>query len=487
MVMKLQKPTLLQTHAYWAGAWQEKAETFTVFNAIDQTLIAEVSECTIEDVDRAVASASSAFKSWSNLPAVERSKLLLRWADLIDTHKEDLALIVNAEQGKPMHEALGEIDFAIPFIRWFAAEVQRMDGELIPSSSVDSRTFVLKEPIGVVAAITPWNFPVAMVLAKCAPALAAGCTVVLKPAEATPLSSLALIYLADQAGFPPGVLNVLTTSKPEIMGPVLVEHPDVRKVSFTGSTEVGKQIMTLCSAGIKKLSLELGGCAPFIVFEDADIDKAVQGAVEAKLENAGQSCVAANRFFVHELVVDEFLEKFVKAMRAYRPAPQVDLHNEECIGPMTTKAGFERQQVLVKDAAGKGACVLLGGKPSKAGGRFYEPTVLSDIKLNMQVMQQEIFGPIAPVMTFSSEAEVIELANATSYGLAAYFYSKDVTRVMRMIEALDFGVVAVNTPNFSSEMTPFGGMKQSGIGREGSKYGLNEYVELKYLKMGGLG
>ncbi|MCY1418001.1 Succinate-semialdehyde dehydrogenase [NADP(+)] GabD [compost metagenome] len=427
---------------------------------------------------RAIEAANAALEGWRAKTAKERAQILRRWFELLLEHEDDLAQLMTFEQGKPLHEALGEIRYAASFIEWFAEEGKRIYGDVIPSPSADKRLLVIKQGIGVCAAITPWNFPAAMITRKAAPALAAGCTLVIKPANETPFSALALVELAERAGVPAGVINVVTGDAPAI-GAQLTGHPLVRKLSFTGSTPVGRLLMGQCAETIKKVSLELGGNAPFIVFEDADIEAAVEGALVAKYRNAGQTCVCVNRFYVHDAVYERFTARFVE--RVSELAVGHGTAGGTQIGPLITDKAVAKVQSLIDDATGKGAELLLGGKPHALGGNFFEPTVLGGIRPGMDLLQDEIFGPVAALVRFSSDAEVIELANDTLYGLAAYFYSRDIARVFKVAERLEYGMVGVNTGLISNEVAPFGGVKQSGLGREGSKYGIEDYLEIKYL------
>jgi succinate-semialdehyde dehydrogenase/glutarate-semialdehyde dehydrogenase len=416
------------------------------------------------------------------MTASARAAVLRRWHDLILENTDDLGLLMTLEQGKPLAEAKGEVKYGASFIEWFAAECQRAYGDIIPPHAAGLRLLVTKQPVGVVAAITPWNFPVAMITRKVAPALAAGCTVVLKPSEETPLSALALAELANRAGFPPGVLNIVTGMDAPAIGRVLTGSTVVRKLSFTGSTEVGKLLMRQSADTVKKISLELGGNAPFIVFDDADIDAAVEGAVISKYRNAGQTCVCANRIYVQSGVYEKFLEKFSAAVQKQKVGPGTE--QGVTIGPLINQEALEKVERLVDDAFGKGARILTGGKSMT--GTFYEPTVLADVTKGMDILGEEIFGPVAPVIRFETEEAVIEMANDTPYGLASYFYGRDIGRVFRVAEALDYGMVGVNTGLIATAVAPFGGMKESGIGREGSKYGLEEFMEVKYVCISGL-
>ncbi len=434
----------------------------------------------------AVAAAHAALPAWRATTSKERSIRLKRWNELILAHADALAQLMTAEQGKPLAEAKGEVIYGASFVEWFAEEAKRVYGDVIPSPMAGRKLFVFKEPIGVAAAITPWNFPLAMITRKCAPAIAAGCTIIVKPAEATPLTALALADLAAQAGFPPGVFNVIVgdaAAAPEI-GKVLCEDTRVRKVSFTGSTEVGRILLRQSADTVKKLSLELGGNAPFIVFDDADLDAAVEGAMASKYRNAGQTCVCANRLYVQEGIYEAFAAKLAEKVAGLRVGPGTQSGVQ--IGPLIEPAALEKVKSHVADALSGGAKLLVGGKPHALGGLFFEPTVMTEVTPHMLVSREETFGPVAPLFRFKTEEDVIAMANHTEFGLAAYFFSRDIGRVFRVAEALEAGMVAVNTGNFSNEVAPFGGVKQSGLGREGSKYGIDEYLEIKYVTVAGL-
>ncbi len=483
--MKLKDPGLFCRQCFIDGAWQnaEGGKTFEVINPADGSVIGSVPDMGRSEVRRAIEAAEKAWGPWRSLTAKARAAILGNWRDLILKNKDDLATIMVSEMGKPMAEAVGEIVYGASFIEWFAEEGKRLYGDVIPSQGADKRIIVLKQPVGVVASITPWNFPNAMITRKCAPALAAGCPVVIKPAEATPLSALALAELADRAGFPKGVLNVVT-GNPQEIGAEFTANPAVRKLSFTGSTRVGKLLMAQCAKTVKKVSLELGGNAPFIVFDDADIDAAVAGAMASKYRNAGQTCVCANRILVQSGVYDDFAEKLAKAVSTIKVGPTLGTSSDQ--GPLINQAALEKVERIVEDALGKGAKVLIGGKRHELGGTFFEPTILTDVTPDMACATEEIFGPVAPLYRFETEEEAVDLANDTPYGLAAYFYSRDMGRVWRVSEALEYGIVGVNEGIISTEVAPFGGIKESGIGREGSKYGLDEFTEIKYLCLGGL-
>ena len=462
------------------GEWVTGADVRPVTNPADDSVVGHVPWLGAEAAQHAVAAAERALPAWRARTATDRAAILMRFYELILSNEQALAEILTAEQGKPLAEALGEIRYAASFIQWFAEEGKRTYGDVIPSADPDKRIVVLKQPVGVVAAITPWNFPAAMVTRKIGPALAAGCTVVLKPAEQTPMTALALGVLAQQAGVPAGVLNIVCGEPGEI-GKVLTGSPAVRKLTFTGSTEVGALLYAQCAPGIKKLSLELGGNAPFVVFDDADIDAAVQGAMLSKFRNAGQTCVCANRFFVQAGVHDRFVEAFAEAAADLVVAPG----NEPgaAIGPLVDDAAVEKVRAHISDALCQGASVVTGGDVSDRGGRFFRPTVLAGVHGAMKAAQHETFGPLAPVIRFESEEEVIAQANATPFGLAAYFYSRDIGRVWRVAEAIEAGMVGVNTGLISTEVAPFGGVKASGLGREGSRYGLDDYLEIKTLSL----
>jgi succinate-semialdehyde dehydrogenase/glutarate-semialdehyde dehydrogenase len=436
-----------------------------------------------DETERAIIAAEAAQKSWKTLTAAARAAILKRWFDLIILHKEDLAQLLTAEQGKPLAEARGEVNYGASFIEWFAEEAKRVYGETIPAPMGDRRLLVLKQPIGVTAAITPWNFPIAMITRKAGPALAAGCSMIIKPAEQTPLCAIALAVLAEEAGVPSGVLQVITGDARQI-GAALCDSPVVAKLSFTGSTEVGRILMRQCADTIKKLSLELGGNAPFIVFNDADLDAAVEGAMISKYRNAGQTCVCSNRLFVQEGVYDEFAKKL--AVKVAQLKVGVGTEDGVTQGPLIDDAAIEKVEFHVADALAKGATLLQGGKRHTLGGTFFEPTVLANVSDDALIFSEETFGPVAPLFRFKTDDEVISLANRTEFGLASYFYSRDIGRIWRVAEALEYGMVGVNTGMISNEVAPFGGVKQSGLGREGSHHGIDEYLELKYVCMAGL-
>ena len=485
--MTLKNPALLRQQAYIDGAWTGAADraVFSVLDPYADELVAEVADVGTAETTAAVAAAYAAFPGWSGLTAEARGRVLKKWYDLILEHTEDLASLLTAEQGKPLREARGEIAYGASFVEWFAEEARRTYGEVIPGHRADSRILVLKQPVGVVAAITPWNFPVAMITRKVAPALAAGCTVVIKPAEDTPLCALALAYLADAAGFPPGTVNVLPTSRPAAVGEVLTGDPRIRKLSFTGSTNTGRKLVAQTAPTLKKLSLELGGNAPFIVFDDADVDAAVEGAIAAKFRNAGQTCVCANRLYVQDGIYPAFLAAFSEAVARLRVGRGTEAATD--IGPLINGAALDKVRRLVADAKAKGATVrVCGTPPAGAPEGCYPATLLLNANGEMDIAQEEIFGPVAPIFRFKEDDEVMTLANATDYGLAAYFYGRDHARIWRVAEALEFGMVGVNTGLISTAVAPFGGVKQSGYGREGSHYGIEEYLTVKYLCWGGL-
>jgi succinate-semialdehyde dehydrogenase/glutarate-semialdehyde dehydrogenase len=484
--LELKDPALLREQSYIDGQWLSAKDesTFPVTNPADGSLVARVPELDMDGARAAIEAAHAAWPAWRSKTAKERSAILRRWFDLMLANKDDLAAIMTAEQGKPLAESAGEVMYGASFIEWFAEEAKRVYGDVIPTHLPDRRIITIKQGVGVVAAVTPWNFPNAMITRKAGPAMAAGCPVVIKPASETPLSALALAELADQAGVPAGVFNVFTTKNSRGTGKELTESPLVRKFSFTGSTEVGKTLIRQCASTVKKVSMELGGNAPFIVFDDADIDAAVVGAIASKYRNAGQTCVCANRVYVQEGVYDEFVEKFTAAVQDLKVG-----RGEEAgvnIGPMISTDAIDKVEELLADAKDKGASVIEGGDRHDLGGLFYEPTVVSGVTADMAFATEEIFGPVAPIFKFSTEEEVIELANATEFGLASYFYARDLGRVFRVAEELEYGMVCVNDGILSTETAPFGGVKESGIGREGSKYGIDEYIEIKYITLAGM-
>jgi succinate-semialdehyde dehydrogenase / glutarate-semialdehyde dehydrogenase len=481
----LKDPKLFHDRAYLDGAWVEadSRKRFEVDNPADGSLLGSVPDMGTAETKRAIDAANAALPAWRALPAKERSKILRKWYDLIMANADDLALLLTTEQGKPLAEAKGEIVYGASFVEWFAEEAKRVYGDVIPSPTNDRRLIVLKQPIGVVGAITPWNFPNAMITRKVAPGLAAGCTFVLKPAEQTPFSALALAELAERAGIPKGVLNIVT-GDPVAIGKELCASPIVRKVTFTGSTEVGRILMRQSADTIKKMSLELGGNAPFIVFDDADLDAAAEGALASKYRNAGQTCVCANRIYVQDSVYDAFAAKLADKIRAFKVGKGTEPGVN--IGPLIDEQGMKKVEEHVADAIAQGAKVVLGGHRHPLGGRFFEPTLLTGMKSSMKVAREETFGPVAPLFRFQDDAEAIRLANASEFGLCAYFYSRDVGRIFRAAEAIESGIVGVNVGIISNEVAPFGGVKQSGLGREGSKYGIEDFLEIKYVCLGGI-
>ncbi|UCV04167.1 NAD-dependent succinate-semialdehyde dehydrogenase [Dechloromonas denitrificans] len=478
--MNLQNKELLRSGNFIAGQWiaADDLATLPVVNPASGLVLGEVPRCGAAETGRAIAAAEAAWPAWRALSAKQRAGLLQAWFKLIIDNADDLAQLITAEGGKPLAEARGEVIYGASFVEWFAEEGKRTYGESIPSPVADKRLLVIKQPIGVCAAITPWNFPLAMITRKVAPALAAGCPVVVKPAEATPLTALALAFLAEQAGFPAGVFNVVT-GNPQAIGGALTASPVVRKLSFTGSTGVGRLLMAQCAPTVKKLSLELGGNAPFIVFDDADLDAAVDGAMTAKYRNTGQTCVCANRFLVQAGIYEAFAAKLAEKTEALKVGPGDQPGVTQ--GPLINAAGLAKVEAHVADAVSKGARVLAGGARHALGGNFFQPTVLADVTREMKVAREETFGPVAPLFRFTTEAEAIAMANDTEFGLAAYFFSRNIGRCWRVGEALEYGMVGINTGLISNEVAPFGGIKQSGIGREGSKYGIEEYLEIKYL------
>ncbi|WP_249209261.1 succinate-semialdehyde dehydrogenase [Magnetospirillum sulfuroxidans] len=484
--MQLSDPSLLRAQAYVGGAWvdADSGATFPVSNPADASLIGAVPDMGAAETARAIAAANAAWPAWRAKTAKDRANILRKWYDLILANADDLAVLMTTEQGKPLAEARGEVVYGANFLEWFAEEAKRVYGDTIPAHGADKRILVLKEPIGVVAAITPWNFPIAMITRKCAPALAVGCPVVVKPAEDTPLSALALAVLAERAGVPAGIFNVVTARHGAAIGGELTGNPLVRKLSFTGSTQVGKLLMKQCADTVKKVSLELGGNAPFIVFDDADLDAAVQGALASKYRNAGQTCVCANRLLVQEGVYDAFTAKLAAAVAAFKVGPGLGGDSQQ--GPLINQNAVEKVERLIGDAVAKGAKVVLGGKRHALGHGFFEPTILTEVTPDMDVARQEIFGPVAPLFKFKTEAEAVRMANDTEFGLAAYFYARDIARVWRVAEQLEYGIVGINEGIISTEVAPFGGVKESGIGREGSKYGTDDFVEIKYLCLGGI-
>ncbi len=484
--MKLNDPTLLHTETYIDGQWvgADGGEAFDVVNPADGAVVGSVPDLGVGETRRAIDSANRALPEWRALTAKKRASALKKWHTLLMENVEDIAQIMSLEMGKPIRESRGEAVFGSNFVEWFAEEGKRAYGEIIPTHDVSKRLLVVRQPIGVVGAITPWNFPLAMITRKVAPALAAGCTVVVKPAEDSPLTALAAADLADRAGLPAGVLNIITTSNPEPVGQEISTNPIIRKISFTGSTEVGKHLMANAAGTVKNVSLELGGNAPFIVFDDADMDAAVQGAIASKYRNSGQTCICANRIYVQAGIYDEFAKKFAEAVSSLKVGAAVDDATE--IGPLVNQDALEKVETLVTDALEKGAGVLTGGKRHALGKTYYEVTVLTNVTSDMRVASEEIFGPVAPLYRFETEDEAIALANDTTYGLASYFYAGDLGRIWRVSEGLEYGMIGINTGLISTELHPFGGVKESGIGREGSHHGLSEFLETKYLCMGGI-
>ena len=477
--LQLSNPDLLKQQCFIKDGWHGASDDMTidVSNPFNGEIIGSVPSLTTDDVNDAVAASHEAQITWAAKTPKERAELLQKWADLIDANKEDLAIIMTAEQGKPLTESRGEVGYANSFIRWFAEEGKRVYGDVIPANQAQLRHVILKQPVGVCAAITPWNFPAAMITRKAAPALAAGCTMIIKPATETPFSALALVALAEQAGIPAGVIQVVT-GKSSVIGDILTGDARIHKLSFTGSTEVGRTLMAQCAPTIKKLSLELGGNAPFIVFDDADLEKAAEGLIASKYRNAGQTCVCANRVYVQDSIKDKFLDVFVKKVADLNVGNGMDEGVD--IGPLINKKALEKVQALLKDALDKGATLITGGSTNGASELTYNPTVITDISSDMDIAHEEIFGPIATIFTFKDEADVIRQANDTIYGLAAYFYSGSYARSWRVTEGLEYGIIGHNTGLISTEVAPFGGVKQSGFGREGSKYGIEEYVVTKY-------
>ena len=484
MNLQLNDNDLLRTKAYIDGGWVDSQDDLSVCDPADGKLVTRVAKVGAKETKTAIEAAAKALKPWQALSAKQRAVLLRKWYELVVSHRADLAKILTAEQGKILAEAEGEILYGASYIEWFAEEAKRVYGDTIPSPSADKRIVCIKQPVGVVACITPWNFPSAMLTRKIAPALAAGCTVVCKPASETPLSALALAELADRAGIPKGVINVVVGSSAEI-GPVLTDSKVVRKLTFTGSTEVGKKLVEACSKTLKKTSMELGGNAPFIVFEDADIDAAIDGLLASKYRNSGQTCVCTNRVFVQSSIYQSFCDRLVAATNSRLVLGRGN-DTKTTNGPLINSKARASVEKLVQQAIAQGAKVETGGEASTLGQCFYPPTVLTNVSNDMDIAQQEVFGPVASLIKFETEEQVIELANNTNVGLAAYFYTRDIGRVWRMGEALEFGIVGINEGIISNEMAPFGGVKESGSGREGSKYGMDDYLEIKYMCMGGI-
>jgi succinate-semialdehyde dehydrogenase/glutarate-semialdehyde dehydrogenase len=480
----LNDPQLLRRFSYINGSWHNSESEIAVTNPANGAVITHVSNAGVIETEMAIQAAKHSLKMWSSKSASERATLLRKWFNLMMQHQDDLGRILTLEQGKPLAEAKGEIAYGASYIEWFAEEGKRVYGDTIPALSSDKRIIVIKQPVGVVASITPWNFPNAMIARKAAAALAAGCTFVGRPATQTPLSALAMAELAERAGIPAGVFNIVVGDDARGMGKVLTQHPDVAKFTFTGSTAVGKALISQCATSVKKVSMELGGNAPFIVFDDADIDAAVQGAIASKYRNAGQTCVCTNRIFVQSGVMDRFVEKFTAAVSALTMGDGLTKGIQ--IGPMISSQAANDVDALVQDSIMCGAKLILGGQRDQAGDAFYQPTILTDVTNDMPIAQNEIFGPVSPIIAFNDEEEVIKMANDSEYGLAAYFYTRDIGRVWRVAEQLEYGMVGINEGIISNAAAPFGGIKQSGFGREGSKYGLDDYMEIKYLCMGGL-
>ncbi|NRG19528.1 NAD-dependent succinate-semialdehyde dehydrogenase [Rhizobiales bacterium] len=488
LLARLKDPELLTAKGYVGGKWVAEAasgKTFEVTDPATGAVLAELPDMGVEETTRAIDAAYDAQKDWAAKTAKERSLAMRMWNDLLLANADDLALILTAEMGKPLAEAKGEIVYGASFIEWFAEEAKRVYGDTIPGHQPDKRIVVLKQPVGVVGAITPWNFPNAMITRKVAPAIAVGCTVISKPAEQTPLSAIAIAVLAERAGIPAGVFNVVIGTDGPAIGKELCGNDKVRKITFTGSTEVGRILMRQSAEQIKKVSLELGGNAPFIVFDDADVDAAVEGAMISKYRNAGQTCVCANRLYVQAGVYEEFAEKLAKKVSE---SLKVGSGFEEGVttGPLIDEQGLEKVKDHIEDALSKGAKVVTGGKPDERGGTFFQPTVLTQVTKEMKVAREETFGPVAPLFRFETVDEVIEQANDTEFGLASYFYARDLSRVWKVAEALEYGMVGVNTGLISTEVAPFGGVKQSGLGREGSKYGVDDFLEIKYMCLGGI-
>ena len=482
----LKNTSLLKAHGYINGQWvgDDTESRFDVTNAYTNEVIGTLPDMGKKETDEAIDAANAAWPDWRSRTAKERAIILKKWFDLIMSNQEDLAILMTAEQGKPLAEARGEVGYGASFIEWFAEEGKRTYGDIIPTPANDRRILVIKQPIGVVASITPWNFPIAMITRKCAPALAAGCPVVIKPAAETPLSALAIAELAEQAGVPKGIINVVVGTNSSEIGQALTSSPIVRKLSFTGSTAVGKILTRNCADTMKKVSMELGGNAPFIVFDDADIDSAVSGAMISKFRNTGQTCVCTNRFLVQEGIYDEFVTRLAKAVKTLNVGNGMDEGVNQ--GPLISLKALEKVKDHLSDAIDRGALVAVGGKPHKNGGTTFEPTVISNADSTMKIATEETFGPLAPVFKFSTEKEAIDMANDTEFGLASYFYTNDINRIWRVSEALEYGMVGVNEGVISNEVAPFGGIKESGLGREGSHYGIDDFLELKYICMGGL-
>lgn len=481
--MQLSDPSLLHHQSYIDGQWCDAStqQTFDVYNPATSELLAKVADCGHVETEQAIQAANRALPAWRALTAKQRAGYLRKWFDLMLAHQQDLAMLMTLEQGKALTEAKGEVGYGAFFVEWFAEEGKRQYGEVIPATNPNQKLITIRQPIGVVAAITPWNFPIAMITRKAAPALAAGCTMIIKPSEETPLCALALAELAHQANIPAGVLNIVVGMNAKSIGQALTESSIVRKLSFTGSTPVGKLLMSQCAQTVKRTSMELGGNAPFIVFDDADLDKAVEGALSSKYRNSGQTCVCANRILVHSTVYDEFVQKLAIAVKkTFKLGNGLD--EGVTMGPLINQSAINKVDLLVEQAIQSGAKVKLGGTPSE--GLFYPPTILTDVTPDMDIFNHEIFGPVAPLVRFETEEEAIDLANSTPFGLAAYFYASDMGRIWRVSEGLEYGMVGINEGLISNEVAPFGGVKESGVGREGSRHGIDEYSEIKYLCMG---
>jgi succinate-semialdehyde dehydrogenase/glutarate-semialdehyde dehydrogenase len=484
-MLKLKDKSLFRQQCYINGSWMDadSGQGIDVTNPATGEKLGTVPKMGAAETRRAIEAAEDALAVWGKTTAHEKAQVLRRWFELMMENKEDLALLMTAEQGKPINESRGEINYAASYIEWFAEEARRIYGDTIPAVSNDKRIVILKQPVGVTAAVTPWNFPAAMITRKAAPALAAGCTMVVKPATATPYSALALAELADRAGIPPGALSVVTGSSGAIGGE-LTGNPIVRKLTFTGSTEIGKKLIEQCAGTVKKLSMELGGNAPFMVFEDADLDAAVEGALVSKFRNAGQTCVCTNRLLVQDGVYDAFAEKLARAVGRLKVGNGLEEDTDQ--GPLIDVAAMEKVEEHIRDALDKGGRLLTGGKRHQLGGSFFEPTVVADVTTAMKVAKEETFGPFAPLFRFKTEKEAIRMANDTEFGLASYFYTRDIGRIFRVAEALEYGIVGINAGIISTAIAPFGGVKESGFGREGSKYGIEDFLEIKYLCLGGI-
>ncbi|NMM49472.1 NAD-dependent succinate-semialdehyde dehydrogenase [Flammeovirgaceae bacterium KN852] len=482
--MSMKNKDLLRSKAFVDGKWTDahSGKTYDIKNPADDSVITSVPDMDEEDVKEAIEIADREFPKWSSMLAKDRSEILDKWYRLLMDNQEDLAVLMTMEMGKPLKESMGEVAYGASFIQWFSEEAKRVYGDVVPNHAQGKRIVVIKQPVGVTGIITPWNFPLAMITRKVGPALAAGCTVVIKPAQDTPLSALAAAYLAQKAGLPPGVLNIVTSNSASEIGKELTTNKLVKKISFTGSTKVGKMLMEQSASTVKKISLELGGNAPFVVFEDADIEAAAEGAIACKFRNAGQTCVCANRILVHDKVYDQFVEKFSEKVKKLKVGNGLDSGVD--IGPLINDSAVEKVSELVEDALQKGAKLVVGS--NKPEGRFFDPMVLTDVNDEMEMFSKEIFGPVAPVYRFSSDEEAIELSNKTKFGLASYFYSRDIGRIWKVAESLQYGMVGINEGLISTEVAPFGGVKESGMGREGSKYGIDEYLNIKYMLMGGL-